>query len=535
MAKIRHFFSGHKLILGILLLAACARFINLGSLPNGVYPDEAYNAYNTWSLMSQGIDSRGYHAPVYFTAWGSGMNALYAYLALPLFRIFGAGITVFRLPQAFVSLASVYAFYCMGRELFNQKTGCIMAFALAINPWSIMNARFGLESSLAPGMLLFALTFLVLGLKKNLRFLLLSAIFMAASLYAYSLTWIALPVILILTLLLYRRRIPLRAVTILSIALLFLAAIPLVLFLAVNLDLIDEIVTPVFSVPRLLVFRGDELDARHILKNMKSLFQIILSQYDGASHTSSSLTGAYYLFTTPFCILGIVIHLVKFFKNYKRGDNDLQYLFLLWLAAASIVALLQKNMTMVHINLIHIPFIFYGVYGIIQAAYYAKSRLILPACLIFFGISFVWFVYDYGTHPDTHFYDNTAEDALNLAKNMAMPEQNITIVGYTTIQCGTWMWFEKPDPIDFSSNVVYIDDPAWGQIGSYERFRYVYSIDSITGEDIYICPNNSMYLEKLTDMGLTVIPVNDRYLIAGMNLPLPDAQTAHNRIEASYY
>lgn len=160
--------------------------------------------------------------------------------------------------------------------------------------------------------------------------------------------------------------------------------------------------------------------------------------------------------------------------------------------------------------------------------------MILPACLIFFSISFVWFVYDYGTQPDTHFYGDTAEDALNLAKNMAMPEQNITIVGYTTIQCGTWMWFEKPDPIDFSSNVVYIDDPAWGQIGSYGRFRYVYSIDSITGEDIYICPNNSMHLEKLTDMGLTVIPVNDRYLIAGMNLPLQDAQTVQNHIEPSY-
>lgn len=534
MTKLRHFFSEHKLILSLLLLAACARFIKLDSLPNGVYPDEAYNAYNTWSLMSQGVDSRGYHAPVYFTAWGSGMNALYAYLALPLFRIFGTGITVFRLPQALVSLASVYAFYLLGQELFNRKTGCFMAFVLAINPWSIMNARFGLESTLAPGMLLFAFTFLVLGLKKNPRCLFLSALFMAASLYGYSLTWIALPVILILTLLLYRKRIPFQPVTVLSAALLFLAAIPLLLFLAVNLELIDEIATPVFSVPRLLVFRGEELAPRYILQNMKSLFQIILSQYDGASHTSSSLTGAYYLFTAPFCLLGIVIHMVKFFKSYKRGDNDLQYLFLLWLAGASVVALLQKNMTMIHINLIHIPFIFYGVYGIIQAAYYAKSRLILPACLIFFSISFVWFVYDYGTQPDTHFYGDTAEDALNLAKNMAMPEQNITIVGYTTIQCGTWMWFEKPDPIDFSSNVVYIDDPAWGQIGSYGRFRYVYSIDSITGEDIYICPNNSMHLEKLIDMGLTVIPVNDRYLIAGMNLPLQDAQTVQNHIEPSY-
>ena len=148
-----------------MLIAACARFILLGSLPDGVYPDEAYNAYNTWSMMVEGIDSRGYHAPVYFIAWGSGMNVLYAYLALPFFRLFGASLFVFRLPQALVSLAGVAAFYVLGRACFDKATGYLMAFALAINPWSIMNARFGLESTLAPYMILFALTFSCKGSK----------------------------------------------------------------------------------------------------------------------------------------------------------------------------------------------------------------------------------------------------------------------------------------------------------------------------------------------------------------------------------
>ena len=113
-----------------MLIATCARFILLGSLPDGVYPDEAYNAYNTWSMMVEGIDSRGYHAPVYFIAWGSGMNVLYAYLALPFFRLFGASLFVFRLPQALVSLAGVAAFYVLGRACFDKATGYLMAFAL---------------------------------------------------------------------------------------------------------------------------------------------------------------------------------------------------------------------------------------------------------------------------------------------------------------------------------------------------------------------------------------------------------------------
>lgn len=514
MSKIKNFLLEHKLILGIMLLAACARFIHLDSLPDGVYQDEAYSAYNTWSMMTEGIDSRGYHAPVYFIAWGSGMNVLYAYLALPLFRLFGATITVFRLPQALVSLGSVFAFYVLGRELFDRKMGYFMAFALAINPWSIMNARFGLESTLAPGMILFALTFLALSLKKHPAYLFVSALFMAASLYSYALTWIALPIILILTVLLYWKRIPRRPVTFISAALLFIAAVPLLLFVAINLNLIPEIITPLFSIPKLAAFRGGELNYRYLLQNVTAVWDIIIHQYDGENHTASPVVGAYYLFTTPFFIFGIVLHFAKLLKNHKRGENDLQYIFLIWLVSASVVALLQENITVIHINLIHIPLIFYGVYGITQAAHYTKSRLIVPACLIFFSISFALFAYNYSTSPDTHFYNATAVEALEEAKKLAAPEQTITIVGYTTIQYGTWLWYEKPNPVDFYTNVIYRDDPAWGQLGYYGQFHYVYSIDEITGEDIYICPNNSMYLELLTDMDLTIIELNQRYLIA---------------------
>lgn len=514
MSKIKNIFSQHKFILTIIVLAACARLINLGGLPDGVYPDEAYNAYNTWSMITEGIDSRGYHAPVYFIAWGSGMNVLYAYLALPFFRLFGASLTVFRLPQALVSLAGVFSFYAMGRECFDRKMGCFMAFALAINPWSIMNARFGLESTLAPSMILFALTFLVLGLKKNANYLCVSAFFMAASLYSYALTWIALPILLILTLLLYRKRIPLKLITFLSVGILFAAAIPLLLFLAVNQNLIPEIITPFFSIPRLAAFRSSELNFRFIFSNLESLFKIITRQYDNHSHTSNALVGTYYLFTTPFFLFGIMLHIRKLLKEHKPGDNDPQYILLVWLVSALIVALLQSTITMIHINLVHIPLIFYGVYGITEAARITKSRLVVPACVTFFCISFSVFFYNYATNVDTHFYNSATVEALEEAKNLANPDQKITIVGYSTVQCGVWMWWEKPLPTDFCANVTYIDDPAWGQIGSYGQFQYVYSINQITGEDIYIFQRNATNLELLADTDLTVIPLNNQYLIA---------------------
>ena len=514
MNKIKEFISEHNLIPAIMLLAACARFIKLGSLPNGVMADETYNAYNTWSIMTEGIDSRGYRLPVYFVAWGSGMNALYAYLALPLFRIFGASITVFRLPQALASLGSVFAFYVLGREVFDKKTGYFMAFALAVNPWSIMTARFGLESTLAPAMILFSLTFLVLGIKKHPNYLPAASFFMALSLYSYSLSWIALPIILILTFFLYRKRIPFKPVTFISAALLLIAAMPLLLFIAVNLNYIPEIITPFFSIPKLAVFRGGEFNYRHLFENVRTVLEVIVYQYDGHEHTSSPLVGAYYLFTTPFFILGIAVHFVKMLKNYRSGDNDLQYLFPIWLISAAVVALLQEAVNFVHLNLIHIPLVFYGVYGITQTARHIKSRLLVPACLIFYIISFSIFFYDYSMAQEAHSYNDLTAEAIEKAKDLAGSGRTITIVEYPTIQSGIWMWLEKPNPVDFYESVVYIDDPAWGQIGSYGQFHWVNSIDRITGEDVYITPNNSAYRELLTDMGFNIIEVNERYIIA---------------------
>lgn len=519
ISTIKRFFIQHKFLLSIMLIAACARFILLGSLPDGVYPDEAYNAYNTWSMMVEGIDSRGYHAPVYFIAWGSGMNVLYAYLALPFFRLFGASLFVFRLPQALVSLAGVAAFYVLGRECFDKATGYLMAFALAINPWSIMNARFGLESTLAPYMILFTLTFFVLGLKKKANYLYLSAVFMAASLYSYSLTWIALPIILILVLLLYWKSIPFKPVTFISAFMLLLAAVPLLLFLAVNLGYLPEITTPFLSIPKLEAFRSSELSLQNLLGNITTVLDTLTRQYDNHAHTASPITGAYYLFTTPFFLLGIILHIGKLIKKHNHGNNELQYIFCVWLVSALIVALLQTTVTMTHINLIHIPVIFYGIYGIIQTARYTRCHVIVPACVFFFSISFIVFFYNYATSVDTHFYNTDVIEALEEAQELAAPDQTITIVGYQTIQCGAWMWYERPLPSDFCANVTYIDDPAWGQIGTYGQYEYVFSIDMITKEDIYICPNSKAFYEILTDMDLTIIQLNERYLIAYSSVP----------------
>ena len=120
MQKIRT----NKWLILILVLAGAARLCGLSVLPEGMMPDEAYGAYNAYALMTEGIDSRGYVFPVYFIAWGSGMNVLYSYLAIPFFRILGVTALAYRLPQAIVGILSVFAAYVLGKELKNQHLVC---------------------------------------------------------------------------------------------------------------------------------------------------------------------------------------------------------------------------------------------------------------------------------------------------------------------------------------------------------------------------------------------------------------------------
>lgn len=67
----------------IFLLAAVLRLWAFGTVPGGLNQDEASIGYDAWSILYYGIDRNGIRLPVHLIAWGSGQNALYAYLSMP--------------------------------------------------------------------------------------------------------------------------------------------------------------------------------------------------------------------------------------------------------------------------------------------------------------------------------------------------------------------------------------------------------------------------------------------------------------------
>jgi len=51
----------------IFLLGLLARLWLFGEVPGGLNQDEAFAGYEAWSLLHGGMDTAGYHFPVYLT------------------------------------------------------------------------------------------------------------------------------------------------------------------------------------------------------------------------------------------------------------------------------------------------------------------------------------------------------------------------------------------------------------------------------------------------------------------------------------
>ena len=298
---------GRWLPLALILIGVLVRGWALGAVPGGLNQDEAFAGYEAWSLLTSGVDSWGYPYPCYLVAWGSGMNALESYLAMPFLALLGCTATALRMPQFLCACLSLPVCYDLLRRMASRRLALVGLGLLAISPWHIMLSRWGLESNLAPAFLLFGFYFLVRGLE-NQRFLLLSAAAYGISLYAYAINWVVVPLTLCVCgayLLLSGRRFSWRCLLGAGV-ILFLLALPLMLFVLVNLNVMEEIVTPWFSIPRMAAMRGSELSLSNLFsaQSWRGVGTLVFLQRDSLLWNAMDGFGMFYLISLPFQLLG---------------------------------------------------------------------------------------------------------------------------------------------------------------------------------------------------------------------------------------
>lgn len=126
----------------ILIVAAVLRFGALGSLPPGLYRDEAYNGLDALNIL------RGDWS-LYFAA-NNGREPLFMYLIAASVGALGRTPLAARLPAALASLLTVPAMYLMASALYTKRIGLISAALLAVTLWPVHLAHVSFRAGLLP-------------------------------------------------------------------------------------------------------------------------------------------------------------------------------------------------------------------------------------------------------------------------------------------------------------------------------------------------------------------------------------------------
>lgn len=514
------------------------RVWDIGVVPGDINQDEAMAGYNAYTLLHDGKDSFGYSFPMYLTAWGSGMNALESYLCIPFILLFGLHTWAIRLVPLIISMLSLVTIYKLIRENIEDDIFALFAmFFTGVMPWHIMLSRWALESNLAPAFLLFGLYFFLKGMK-NEKYYIFSAVLYGLSLYTYATIWTVLPFILIAQVIyaILKKKLRLSRYTVISGIILVIIALPAMLFLLVNYGVMDEITTPVFSIPRLVAMRSGEISLSHIPDNLKNLWNIIISGGDGLPWNTAEGFGFMYKFSLPFTAVGIIFMLFPHINNLRKRINhriatgeslkkkedknkqstpvkahvSLSFFLMVYLVASIVLgALISVNIN--RINIIFLPLILaaaYGWYALFTKIVFLRERLVfLPFVIYMFSfICFeLYYFTDYRSTVNPYFYEGIS-DAMDYIKN-DLPEDAPVYVA-PSISYSNILFYDKTELDSYLSTVSYANYPAeFLSLNSFGRYIFgIYPDQAPDERSIYLLDasyDNSLLVTSMTDAGFT--------------------------------
>lgn len=487
------------LITSLIAFGGFIRLIYLGSVPGGLHSDEAYASWNAFAIFQEGIDSSGHNFPVYFEAWGHGQSAMYTYLITPFIFLNGGQMNSFiiRLPQVIVSIFTLIALYKLLQLIFSRKVAVIGLFLLDICPWHVMMSRWALDANLAPGFLIFGLYFFAKGLKNEKNFL-LSALFYGLSLYTYAVIWPIVPIIVGLEVLygIYIRRINVSIYTILSVFFLGLLALPLILFLLVNMGYINEINTPIISIYRMTSFRGSELASSlsQFIANIETTGKLLITQDIGLPYDILLPYGIFYDIGRFFIAVGIILLLFNMILKLKRKQKweaTGEVLIFIHLLAGALIGTII-SVTLHKINCLYIPLVIcegYGIYNLLNYIKKKNKRLayVVSICILLsMSISFVQFQIDYYTDykklVSAYFHEGIKEAVLYASK-----EGDYIIIN-DAVKYPSILNFTQTNPTEYLESLAYSENRPTPKYFSHGEDTFYFGIDenNLDKDAVYI-------------------------------------------------
>lgn len=527
----------HPWPLLLFVLGATVRILYITSIPPGLNQDEASIGYDAYAILHYGMDRNGIHLPVHLIAWGSGQNALYAYLSMPFILLFGLTPLSVRALSLVMGLLGMIFFYLIMKQLSgSSRAGIAAMFFIAINPWHIMMSRWALESNLFPTLILMAVYFLVRSFANPGWFYAFTGM-LALSLYAYGTAYFFVPLFALGTaiLLLYSKVLKLR--TLLWNMMLFVVlALPIFLFVVINRYSDQSIATPVFTIPKLTMPRVEQISSvfsgqlmQTAADNFSAFTRLMLSGSDGLPWNSISPYGYAYPVALPFALIGLAVLVHQWWTRRREAAG--QGVLLLWFLIAVLMAFIT-NVNINRINIIFYPFVMLVSAGFVWLAGRVKGAAILAAAV--FALMFILFSNAYFREfPERigpAFYDSFGE-AVQYASEHSPGE--IYITNQVNMPYIYVLFYEKINPQEFQDSVVYANPgAAFQQVTSFGRYRFG-DLDMIPANAAYILGNSSPLPAVSTEYTVTrfanysVLLTNDT-ADEGQEQPLTSAEGFRN-------
>ena len=492
----------NQILFILLAIGFIVRIFGFTNKPLGLNQDEASIGYEAFSLLKTGLDRNGISFPIHFISWGSGQNALYAYLSMPFISVFGLNVFSVRIVNVIFSCLSLIIFYLLFKLIYDRRTSLIALAILVICPWSIMSARWGLESNIFPTLFLTAVYFIFKGIKISQKFFPLSFFIFAITLYSYGTSYLVVPLFLLVVsiYLLTKKHITLKTL-ILSLTIFLVVSLPAILFILINylnLPLIEifNVSAPKMLTNRMsLIFNLFSLNFLRILpENIVRFLNVLIIQSDGNYYNSIPYFGTIYIFSLPFFIVG----LFNVIKNKKYKADSHYFIFCSWLLI-SIILGITSHININRLNIIFFPLLYFVVLGIIDVSKTIKPQFVNSYKMVVTSVYFIFFVFFIGyyfifvSNQVNENYCSGLGNAIQYAENLNQTD-SINISTKTVNMPYIYVCFyNKLNPDLFRRNVEYESNNCSNEFRNVNKLgRYTFGNAKNSSKFIYILNNQEL-------------------------------------------
>lgn len=196
--------KSYLIFLLIILGAIFLRIYKLDYLE--LFGDEIDAGYQSYSLLTNASDYKGYLWPVYMQSFSEWRAPGLMYAMVPFIKLFGLNEWGVRLCPVFYGVLSIIGFYYLLLRLGVKKNVSLIAICLlSITPWHIQYSRTAFELTLMSSGLIWGSYFLIKGLRQNqYKLIIVAGISYCTSLYTYNTANIFVPLLALISIWLFK-------------------------------------------------------------------------------------------------------------------------------------------------------------------------------------------------------------------------------------------------------------------------------------------------------------------------------------------